>query len=396
MSDLPPSVPDSPAVDYVTVFEGARPRLVGLAYRITGSLVDAEDVVSEVWLRWADADHDAVDRPQAWLTTVTARRAIDWARAAARRRETYLGPWLPEPMVTTWPSAADPEAAAELAESLSFGFLTVLDRLDPVARAVADLLGPGEPTEVHVGESRLRRLGEGRFLLRRAGLHIHDELLSKEIPPELAVQTEALIFPSVHRSETNRPSLTVHPLGNLGDAAEVGGLPRELSPVPARLMTSAFLRWHESGTRLGIETTFEATHHGPKLALPSFFIEVGSTPKEWSLPGPVRELASLLRELEVDPLLPEKVCLGVGGGHYMPRFRDLVRERRLAVGHLVPSHHLRGIDRSMAEQLVARTPGVEGVLFARAEEAKGSPLLELLPEVREKDLLPRTAGATAN
>ena len=136
MSDLPPSVPDSPAVDYVTVFEGARPRLVGLAYRITGSLVDAEDVVSEVWLRWAEADHDAVDRPQAWLTTVTARRAIDWARATARRRETYLGPWLPEPMVTTWPSAADPEAAAELAESLSFGFLTVLDRLDPVARAV--------------------------------------------------------------------------------------------------------------------------------------------------------------------------------------------------------------------------------------------------------------------
>lgn len=136
MSDLPPSVPDSPAVDYVSVFEDARPRLVGLAYRITGSLVDAEDVVSEVWLRWAEADHDAVDRPQAWLTTVTARRAIDWARATARRRETYLGPWLPEPMVTTWPSAADPEAAAELAESLSFGFLTVLDRLDPVARAV--------------------------------------------------------------------------------------------------------------------------------------------------------------------------------------------------------------------------------------------------------------------
>ncbi|MGC9221702.1 MAG: RNA polymerase sigma factor SigJ [Solirubrobacteraceae bacterium] len=144
MSDLPPTVPDSPAADHVTVFEEARPRLVGLAYRITGSLVDAEDVVSEVWLRWAEADHEALARPQAWLATVTVRRAIDWARARVRRRETYLGPWLPEPVVTDWPADADPEVAAELADSLSLGFLTVLDRLDPVARAVfllADIWG---------------------------------------------------------------------------------------------------------------------------------------------------------------------------------------------------------------------------------------------------------------
>ena len=136
MSDLPPNVPAGPTADYVTVFEEGRPRLVGLAYRITGSLVDAEDVVCEVWLRWAETNHEAAARPQAWLTTVTTQRAIDWARTAARRRETYLGPWPPEPVLTAWPTDGDPPAAAELAESLSLGFLIVLDRLDPVARAV--------------------------------------------------------------------------------------------------------------------------------------------------------------------------------------------------------------------------------------------------------------------
>ncbi|WP_298209633.1 RNA polymerase sigma factor SigJ [Ferrimicrobium sp.] len=128
----------------MNAFEKARPRLLGFAYRITGSLVDAEDVVSEVWLRWAEADQDAVINPQGWLTTVTVRRAIDWARAGARRRETYLGPWLPEPVVTARRTNTDPEAAAELAESLALGFLIVLDRLDPVARAVfllADVWG---------------------------------------------------------------------------------------------------------------------------------------------------------------------------------------------------------------------------------------------------------------
>lgn len=136
MSDLPPNVPAGPTADYVTVFEEGRPRLVGLAYRITGSLVDAEDVACEVWLRWAETNHEAAARPQAWQTTVTTQRAIDWARTAARRRETYLGPWPSEPVLTAWPTDGDPPAAAELAESLSLGFLIALDRLDPVARAV--------------------------------------------------------------------------------------------------------------------------------------------------------------------------------------------------------------------------------------------------------------------
>lgn len=114
------------------VFAAERPRLLGLAYRMLGSVVDAEDVVQEAWLRWAAADRQAVARPAAWLTTVTTRLALDQLKSARRRRETYVGPWLPEPIVTD----PGPEQAAEAADTLTLGFLAVLEQLDPVARVV--------------------------------------------------------------------------------------------------------------------------------------------------------------------------------------------------------------------------------------------------------------------
>ena len=114
------------------LFEAQRPRLLGLAYRMVGSLADAEDIVAEAWARWCATDRAALASPEAWLTTVTTRVAIDWLRSARHNREAYVGPWLPEPVVT----GPGPEESAELADSLTLGFLTLLDRLDPVERAV--------------------------------------------------------------------------------------------------------------------------------------------------------------------------------------------------------------------------------------------------------------------
>jgi len=113
------------------VFEQARPRLLGLAYRMLGTVSDAEDIVQEAWLRW-ERSTATPERPEAWLTTVTTRLALDQLRSAQRRRELYVGPWLPEP-VTTDPA---PEQIAIMSESLTLGFLTVLDALSPVERAV--------------------------------------------------------------------------------------------------------------------------------------------------------------------------------------------------------------------------------------------------------------------
>src|SRR5580693_4036506 len=80
-------------------FEAERPRLVGLAYRMLGTWADAEDVAQDAWLRWQAVEPGSIERPAAWLTTVTTRLCLDRLRAARRRREDYIGPWLPEPMV---------------------------------------------------------------------------------------------------------------------------------------------------------------------------------------------------------------------------------------------------------------------------------------------------------
>lgn len=128
------------AIRQLDPFEDERPRLVGLAYRITGSRTDADDVVQDAWLRWNRAGPQTIERPAAWLTTVTSRIALDRLRSAQHRREAYVGPWLPEP--TT--SAPGPADHAELAESLSIGFLALLERLSPIERVVfllADVFG---------------------------------------------------------------------------------------------------------------------------------------------------------------------------------------------------------------------------------------------------------------
>lgn len=133
-----------------------RPRLVGLAYRITGSRIDAEDIVQEAWLRARRTDPATIERPAAWLTTVVARLALDHLRSARHRRETYVGPWLPEPVLATVTAAApgeDPAMAAELAESLTFGFLRVLETLTPIERVVfllADVFETPFPEIAHV------------------------------------------------------------------------------------------------------------------------------------------------------------------------------------------------------------------------------------------------------
>ena len=108
-----------------------RPRLVSLAYRMTGTADDAEDVVQDAWLRWERADHASIDNPAGWLTTVTTRLAIDRLTSARARREVYVGPWLPEPWA---PTADAPDAGA--AETLTLGFLRLLETLAPVERAV--------------------------------------------------------------------------------------------------------------------------------------------------------------------------------------------------------------------------------------------------------------------
>ncbi|ROO85744.1 RNA polymerase ECF family sigma subunit [Actinocorallia herbida] len=113
------------------VFGEVRPRLFGIAYRMLGSAAEAEDLVQDVWVRWQTCDRAVVENPEAFLTTVATRLSINVVQSARVRRETYVGPWLPEPVDTS----ADPHLGAERGEALEFAVLILLERLSPKERA---------------------------------------------------------------------------------------------------------------------------------------------------------------------------------------------------------------------------------------------------------------------
>jgi RNA polymerase sigma-70 factor (ECF subfamily) len=119
---------------HTELFEQHRSRLTGIAYGMLGSLMDAEDVVQDTYLRWAGIDLATVDAPAAFLTTMCTRIAIDRLRSARVRRERYVGPWLPEPIIGS--VEPDPADVVGEAESLSLAMLVALERLQPVERAV--------------------------------------------------------------------------------------------------------------------------------------------------------------------------------------------------------------------------------------------------------------------
>ncbi len=121
-------------MDNLETFNMHRTLLFSIAYRMLGSAADAEDIVQEAFLRWQNADEAEVRSPRAFLSTVITRLCIDQLRSAQVRREVYVGPWLPEPIFTG--GMPEMTSTAELAESLSFAFLHVLESLSPVERAV--------------------------------------------------------------------------------------------------------------------------------------------------------------------------------------------------------------------------------------------------------------------
>lgn len=178
---------DDPS-DRAQLFAGQRPRLINLAYRLTGSLSDAEDLVADSWLRW-DARAAGVRNPEAWLTTVVSRLALDHLRSARMRRESYVGPWLPEPIVTqndgligTRPR--DPAELVVLDDSVRMAFLVVLEELSPEQRVafvlhdvlglpftqVAEALVCTEPTaRQHASRARRRVADSGASLEEASG-----------------------------------------------------------------------------------------------------------------------------------------------------------------------------------------------------------------------------------
>jgi RNA polymerase sigma-70 factor (ECF subfamily) len=155
--------------DAALVFGAARPRLFGLAYRMLGSAAEAEDVLQEAHLRWQAADRESVTTPQAWLTTVVTRLCLDQLKSARVRRESYVGPWLPEPVATE--RREDP---LDL-ESISLAFLVLLEALSPLERAVFVLREVFDYSFTEIGEA----LGRDEAACRQLGHRAKEHLRSK-------------------------------------------------------------------------------------------------------------------------------------------------------------------------------------------------------------------------
>ena len=159
-----PSTADTTA----QVFEQARPRLRRLAYRMLGSVADAEDAVQDTYLRWRQADRDLIEVPEAWLTTTCTRRCLDLLRAAHRSRVDYVGPWLPEPIM----EPLDYGNEAELAASLSTAFLLLLECLTPNERAAFLLREVFDADYADVAAALDKNEAACRQLVARARKHV--------------------------------------------------------------------------------------------------------------------------------------------------------------------------------------------------------------------------------
>jgi RNA polymerase sigma-70 factor (ECF subfamily) len=152
------------------VFDEHRGLLISVAYRVLGSVTDAEDAVQEAWLRWSTVDHSEVLDPRAFLVRVTTRLAIDRLRRAKARRESYVGPWLPEPIITRQDLAED----AAMAESVSMAMLVVLETLSPLERAVFVLREAFGMPHAEIADILGRKEEAVRQLARRARNHVHE------------------------------------------------------------------------------------------------------------------------------------------------------------------------------------------------------------------------------
>lgn len=182
------------------IFETHRRRLFGIAYGMLGQVMDAEDVVQDAYLRWQSVEQTRVENPGGYLTTITTRIAIDRLRSAQKRRETYIGPWLPEPVVAD----ADPADVVAEAERISFAFLTALERLNPVERAVLLLRDVFDLEYADIADVVDRTPANCRQIAVRAREHVGDAGRSYKPPPEREQELVAAFVTALAEGELDR------------------------------------------------------------------------------------------------------------------------------------------------------------------------------------------------
>lgn len=237
--------------------------------------------------------------------------------------------------------------------------LLVECRADSASVNIADRLREAvDWTEKDLFDGRRILAHEDLRLITIDEMHITSENLHQRLPPSLT-DPEIVVFLSRHKSESGKPTLSVHPIGNFADAP-YGGKPDTVVDSHPGWMAGLFDELRAVDPE-GYEVTYEATHHGPYLEHPTLFYELGSTEDEWEDEDAGNVLAQAL--LEAKPR-SERNVLWVGGGHYCPQVNDAVRAGDVTPGHIVPGWATgEGISDETLEQAVAAIPECEGYVL---------------------------------
>ena len=183
---------------------------------------------------------------------------------------------------------------------------------------------------------------KGTHLISINKIHIHAEKIDEVFERKNSLKLSNIIFLSRHKAASGKPSLTVHPIGNWGDA-DYGGVKGEVTPASSDIMTS-LLREIKKNQLNGYDVCFEATHHGPLLETPTIFLEIGSTEKQWENEKPARALIKSLLEFKIKEGIN---VLGFGGGHYTPRFTEAALSHKVSFGHMVANYGIPHLTENM-------------------------------------------------
>jgi RNA polymerase sigma-70 factor (TIGR02957 family) len=247
--------------DALAVFEGVRGRLFGIAYRMLGSATEAEDIVQETWLRWQGTDRSVVQDPPAFLATATTRLAINALQSARARRETYVGPWLPEPVDTS----SDPTLGAERAEALGFAVLVMLERLTPTERAAYVLREAFAYTYDQLSEIVQTSEAAARQLVSRARKHLAGERRREVTQSEQRRLLTAFLSAAQTGDLDELERLFAEDVVSYSDG---GGVVRASKfPVVGRLRVAKFVRAFHTHFWDGVEITEADTNGQPSVLL---------------------------------------------------------------------------------------------------------------------------------
>ena len=218
-----------------SAFLSVRSRLFGIAYRILGSAAEAEDIVQEVWLRWQSTDRSVVRDATAFLVTTTVRLAINLAQSARSRRETYIGPWIPEPIDTT----ADPTLGADRAEALELAVLILLEKLSPNERAAYVLREAFDYSYRDIADILQLTETNTRQLVTRARKHIADERRAQVSSSEHRRFLEAFLSAAQKGDHTALKEIFAEDVVSITDGGGIIGAARV--PVLGRERVTKFI-----------------------------------------------------------------------------------------------------------------------------------------------------------